>query len=474
MYCYTKRAEQYHAPSQQVASAYGIQPSPSDYGSSGPVQVSFAKYVSKMAHYWIPALQSLGIPKNENPLAGNNTGVSQQPSSINPTNTTRSYSAAAYLFPNSARQNLAVLTGALVERINWSSSLSNGKVVASGVTFTSGGQEYAVKANKEVIISGGSVNTPQILELSGIGSQTVLSNAGITQVVDLSSVGENLQDHTYSTVTYERADNGVTFDSLRNNATFAEQQAALYAVNSSDPASILDQTVPSIAYVSLATLVGKTTAQALVAEAIAYATASTAPYKNTLLVQAAFLKLYPQTVSQMELIAIDGYFATSGAPSSSKTYTTFLAAQQHLLSRGSVHIKSKKATDYPIINSNYYSVPFDAKVATAGTAYLRKIAATPQFAAILGAEAVPGAGVDLQNYTTTVGFTTEYHPVGTASMLPRNQGGVVDSTLKVYGTSNVRVVDASIIPVHISAHIQGTVYGIAEKAADIILNGSCN
>jgi choline dehydrogenase-like flavoprotein len=141
-----------------------------------------------MYQTWLPALQSLGIPTNNHPLAGSNVGASQQPSDINPSNTTRSYSAAAYLFPNSARKNLVVLTSALAEKINWASSNSSNKVVASSVTFTSGGKEYTVTANKEVLISGGTVNSPQLLELSGIGAKDVLDKAGIKQVVNLPSV----------------------------------------------------------------------------------------------------------------------------------------------------------------------------------------------------------------------------------------------------------------------------------------------
>jgi len=83
---------------------------------------------------------------------------------------------------------LIVLTNALVEKINWSSNNSDDKVVATGVTFTSGGKEYTVTANNEVIISGGTVNTPQLLELSGIGAKDVLHKAGVEQVVDLPSV----------------------------------------------------------------------------------------------------------------------------------------------------------------------------------------------------------------------------------------------------------------------------------------------
>jgi choline dehydrogenase-like flavoprotein len=283
------------------------------------------------------------------------------------------------------------------------------------------------------------------------------------------SSGENLQDHTLSTAAWERKDNGVTFDSLRNNASFAQQQAELYASNSDDPASLLDETLSSIAYISLSTLVGETAAKALVAEAAAYVEASTAPYKSTLQEQIVFLRHYSKSVGQIELLAFDGLSSSSAPSSSNKTYATLIACQQHLLSRGSVHIKSSKASDYPVIDPRYFSVPFDVKVATAGTAYLRKIAGTPQYAAILGTEVLPGQGADLQNYTT-VGVSSEFHPIGTASMLPQNQGGVVDPSLKVYGTSNVRVVDASIIPLHIAAHVQSTIYGIAEKAADIILS----
>jgi choline dehydrogenase-like flavoprotein len=145
------------------------------------------RYVSQLSQKWLSALQSIGIPKNDHPLSGKNIGASQQPSNINPSNTTRSYAAPAYLFPNAARENLVVLTNALVEKINWSKK-SCDKAVASGVTFTSGGKEYTVAAKREVLVSGGTVNTPQLLELSGIGAKDILSRAGVDQVVDLPSV----------------------------------------------------------------------------------------------------------------------------------------------------------------------------------------------------------------------------------------------------------------------------------------------
>lgn len=136
----------------------------------------------------MPALESLGIKKNYDTFSGENVGASCEPSGINPVNSTRSYSASAYLIPNAARKNLAVLTSALVEKINWSTKKQEGNVVASGITFSSGGKRYTVNATKEVIVSGGSINTPQILELSGIGSSSILAKAGVKQVIDLPSV----------------------------------------------------------------------------------------------------------------------------------------------------------------------------------------------------------------------------------------------------------------------------------------------
>jgi len=171
----------------------------------------------------------------------------------------------------------------------------------------------------------------------------------------------------------------------------------------------------------------------------------------------------------MELVALDKAVSPV-LYSSDKMYMSLLAAQQHLLSCGPTHVQSSNAADHPIINPNYFSVPFDVKVATEGTAYLRKVAATPQYATILGTEIYPGQGTDLQNYTISA-VSTQFHPVSTASMLLQGQGGIINTSLRVYGTSNVRIVDASIVPLHISAHIKVTVYGIAEKAADLILTG---
>ncbi|KZP13739.1 GMC oxidoreductase [Athelia psychrophila] len=465
---YLKKAENYHPPSAEQVSLLNYQPALSAFGTGGSVQVSFEKFVAKATSLWVPALEALGIKKNNDVFSGSNIGASCGPSDINPVNSSRSYAAPAYLFPNAARKNLAVLTSALVEQINWSADKEDGNVVASGVTFTSGGQSYTVNTTREVIISSGSINTPQLLELSGIGSSEILASAGVKQVINLPSVGENLQDHASSSSGWERTDNEATIDTLHGNTTYAAEQAALYANNST---SILDQTLPGLTYITLSTLVGDSAAEKLIAAVATYVNASTVPYKKALLQQLAFLTDDAGTVGQLEILNYDGLAVPAAQAAPNKTYNTFVAAQQHPFSRGSVHINSSSAAQHPVINANYLAVPFDTEVIAAGLAYVRKIAATPGYAVVLGTEVAPGLGTNLANYTVEY-LQTEYHPVGTASMLPRGEGGVVDSTLKVYGTANVRVVDASIIPLHIAAHLQSTCYAIAGKAVDIILADS--
>ncbi|UZJ56137.1 hypothetical protein CBS101457_005457 [Exobasidium rhododendri] len=467
MYKYMKKAEHFTTPSAANAKKLDITPVASDYGTSGPVQVSYPKYISQQVQRWIPALVSLGLTKNDEPLGGNNVGASVQPSDINPANSTRSASVNAYFVPASSRKNLKVLTSALATKVNFASSGNQQK--ATGVSFTTGGKSYTVKACEKVILSGGSVNTPALLELSGIGSQSVLSKAGVTQVIDLANVGENLQDHVYTSAAFELVQGTVTLDSLRNNATFAAEQQALYKANK---ASIFDETVPGIGYLTLPQLVGQGNATSLIQKASAYVkTQKGKAYYGTLQKQLDFLTKDSSSVSQMEVIGIDGYFSGAAAPAANTSYITFLAAQQHMLSRGTVHISSSSAAVHPIIQPNYFAADYDLDVLTAGTEYLRKIAATSNYTQnFITKEYVPG-NVDVREYSLTK-FVTEYHPIGTASMLPQNKGGVVDANLKVYGTSNLHVVDASVIPLHISAHIQATVYGVAEAAADILKGNS--
>ncbi|EJD49800.1 hypothetical protein AURDEDRAFT_59232, partial [Auricularia subglabra TFB-10046 SS5] len=131
-----------------------------------------------------------------------------------------------YFAPNANKTNLAILTGAYATKINFSAASGHGKAVASSVTFSHGGESFVVRARKEIILSGGVFNTPQLLELSGIGNSSHLSVLGIPSVVDLPGVGENLQDHIMVPMSFTLAEGHHTWDELRNNATFAVAAAA--------------------------------------------------------------------------------------------------------------------------------------------------------------------------------------------------------------------------------------------------------
>lgn len=471
---YMRKAENFTEPSARVQALLSTEVDSSNYGHKGPSQASFTRYVSKQVQNWIPALKTLGIAGNNEPLAGKNVGASVQPANVNPTNYTRSYSAPAYYYPNQGRKNLSLLPNAVVQHLNWATSdkRKGALKTATGVTFENGGNYYNVTAKKEVIISGGAVNSPQILELSGVGKKSVLKAAGITTVIENDNVGENLQDHTYSYVTLKAEAGTTTLDSLRWNTTFASEQAALYGAGK---VSILEETVPSIAYISAETLLGDKT-EAAIKKAVSYVKSVKAPYKATLQKQLDFLQKYPDTISQMELIGVDGYFAgVASGFEAGNNYVTFLSASQHLFARGSVHINSKDPSVQPTIQPNYYNNDFDATVAVEAIRMLRKIGNTDEYSYANGGEVVPGSDVQsdaeiLAFLKGTGGTTTEYHPCASVSMLPYNKGGVVSPKLLVYGTENVRVIDASIIPLHVSAHIQRTVLGVAEYGSKLVLD----
>jgi choline dehydrogenase len=145
-------------------------------------------------------------------------------------------------------------------------------------------------------------------------------------------------------------------------------------------------------------------------------------------------------------------------------------ALQHPWTRGTIMINSTDPFLAPSIDPHYFGVGFDTDIMAYGLDFARKLAGTAPLSTYFVTETTPGVattGDDLYNYSRRVS-TTEYHPIGTCSMLPKGDGGVVDTNLIVYGSANLRVIDASIMPLHVTAHTMASVYGIAEKGADII------
>lgn len=190
---YYRKFETYIAPDESRAADLGSDIiDPSLHGSSGPVQITFPHATGPLDHAWRPSFIELGLGANDDPKRGTTLGAYPVLKSID-SNGKRSTAASAFYYPNASRPNLSVLTSAHVEKIIFDAKTTNNEVIATGVSFSVLGREYVLPVTGEVILSAGTFLSPQILELSGIGSKKILESNNIPVVVENSSVGENLQ-----------------------------------------------------------------------------------------------------------------------------------------------------------------------------------------------------------------------------------------------------------------------------------------
>lgn len=425
-------------------------------GKAGPIQTLISRIFPKHQSSWIPALNNLGLVTNRESLNGHPVGVSTQPNNVSP-NYTRSY-APEYL--KLAKANLEIKLETRVSRINFRGKTATGVTLEDGTT---------VHARKEVILSAGSFQTPGLLELSGIGNATLLKKLGIPVVKNLPGVGENFSDHIRIQSSYQLKPEYPSFDVLKNTTRAAIELAAYNA----GQISLYDYTASGYAYFPWDIVSNETGAKfrALVQGD----TSLTSPVDKVK--KSYFSPPQSATVPQLEVIFSDGYTGLKGYPAVNSSLFgigtfSLIGVVQHPLSKGSVHISSRNINDNPLINPNYLSHPYDLQAATNLAKFLRTIASTAPLRDVWTEEYEPGKAVqtdeDWKKYALASTLSI-YHPIGTAALLPEKDGGVVDSQLKVYGTKGLRVVDASIIPLLPSAHIQTLVYGIAEVAAAKII-----
>ncbi|KAJ7206782.1 hypothetical protein GGX14DRAFT_456830 [Mycena pura] len=462
-----KKAETFTPMSDANAATFSVTHDSDAHGSNGPIQASYSSYQFAHLSTWIPTMVAMGLPHVLDPANGTNVGVSFVPSIINPANGSRSDSNFGYIAPY-ARTNLVILTGYQVTKINWNSTTS-GSAVAGGVSFAASASatEYTVNAAKEVIISGGSIGSPQVLQLSGVGPKSLITGFGIESVVDLPGVGANLQDHLSASLDMQATDND-TWAALKSQSLW-DEQLAIWKENGTGMWTYWNE---ATAYPAIADLMGSdnstwvssldvTTALSTSAQASSMDSTVEAGVKA----QYAILSDWAasSSIGQVELI-----FNMLGSTASMIGIQFCI---QHPFSRGYIHINSTSVFDYPEINPNYLSISYDLDVMRAALQYVRRIIATSPMSGMISSETSPGASksadTDINSYIES-SSVTEYHPIGTNSMLPLEYGGVVNTSLVVYGTANVRVVDVSIVPLHISAHTMATAYGVAERAADLI------
>ncbi|KAG5743589.1 hypothetical protein H9Q70_013701 [Fusarium xylarioides] len=430
------------------------------HGRSGPISSTYNRIVPDVLKPWQSTVNKLGVPINDGgSLGGNPVGVMFQPTNIDVTNYTRSYSANSYLLK--AGPNLKVKTDAHVAKILFSSRNSKG-LVATGVALQDGS---TIKARREVILSAGSIQSPGLLEMSGIGQAKVLAKAGVKQLLDLQGVGENYQDHLRTSNTYILKEGYESFDQMifKSDGALAKEQFNLWLENK---VSWYDYTSSAYAFLNRAQVSNDVQKKMNRLAKDGFAINGTVVDKKKL------EYLSDPSIPQLELLLEANYVGAQGYPGTSPNFITIFSSIMHPMSCGSVHINGQDVKGKPIIDLNCLNNKYDIQALIEGARFARKVAETEPLRSVWAAEFEPGLGkrtdAQLRDWVVKT-VNSFYHPVGTCAMLPKKDGGVVDSNLKVYGTKNLRVVDASIIPVQLSGHIQTAVYGIAETAAQKII-----
>jgi choline dehydrogenase len=340
---------------------------------------------------------------------------------------TRVSAARAFLRPARRRANLTVLTHAVADRITFDGT------VATGLEVTSRGKSLRVHARREVLVCGGGLESPLLLERSGIGNPEVLAAAGVPLVAASPKVGENLREHR--TFSFQlRLAGTVGYDHQVNSPVKQAWTGFKYLFSRRGVISFGGYNIVGI-----------------------YKSDAASPYPDT---QAFFTPL-----------SITGSI-TSGRPVVDRfSGAMFLCYPLYPTSTGSIHITGPKASDTPRIVPNYLTSEHDRAITLRTVAKAREILATEPFARLVEAETVPAVELrddaDVRDYALNNGGIG-YHGLGTCAIGP-DDDDVVDDRLRVRGTSNLRVVDASIFPAMPGGNNNAPTQAMAWIAADLIL-----
>jgi choline dehydrogenase-like flavoprotein len=476
---YFRKFSRFTPPSIETKELLGIDYIKDElHGKDGPLPVTIPDVYGPFQKSWVEAMDKLGWCNPDDPIEGEKVGNFACGLAIDAETKTRGYAASAYYTPEVAkRPNLEVLTEAFVEKILTKNA--DGYVVATGVRVcTNDGAHHDIVAKKEVVLSAGTIQSPLILELSGIGQKELLEKHGIPVVLDSPGVGENLQDHAISAPCFEIADDQFSADIMRDpNIVRAVMQQ--YMSTKTGP---LVGIPVSVAMLPLVDSNGRLSSDDITRLTQQYADDVDLPLWQ----KKQYEQLYKQILGPKEAT---GYAMmlplqlnmSSGrtemkdllAPTNPKNYITIMAVNNHPFSRGICHIRSSHPHDKPILDPRYLSHPLDLEILARYTQYLETIIKTEPFASLLKPSGRLPEGKEATSLAAAKEIVKErllttFHPTGTCAMMPREIDGVVDSRLKVHGTKNLRVVDASVFPMETLGNIQATVYAVAEKAADMI------
>jgi choline dehydrogenase-like flavoprotein len=442
--------------------------------TDGPLQTSFPPRNTLLHTAWEESWRALGLQNQADAFEGEAIGGHISVCHISAEKKERSHAGEAFLAEVADRGNLSIITEALVSRIVLSTE--SGTAVAKGVEYSRNGIMHHVRARETVILAAGSLSSPAILERSGIGDEQRLAALGIPLIYHSASVGENLQDHIRGALNFEAGDNVP-----KRNAISEAEARELYERDRSGPWA--ESACWTFAYMPLQPFVN--TAERddwnqKLQESLLVDSSQT-HFERRLREYIKAVLSSPQEAAATAFLSRKPYAPVEpdtqgGGDEPVTTNWVILAAMlSHSLSSGSVHVTSRSPDQHPKIQCNYYSNEFDLEVHARIMKGLLHLAATEPLSRCIkqGGKREPPLNLDssLDEFKAALRAYagTNYHPVGTCSMLPEKSGGVVDSKLKVYGTENLYVVDASVMPVIPRANIITTVYAVAERAADILL-----
>ncbi|KAK1985563.1 hypothetical protein LZ30DRAFT_809136 [Colletotrichum cereale] len=444
-------------------------------GPGGPIRASYPAKLHPLQKTWEDVFSELGAKSGRDDLSGEALGGVTTSNAIDssPGEGVRSFSGNAYLEPAMGRENLVVESGAIVQRVIFESTKSGmiQGLRAVGVFYEKSGVKTMVEAKKEVIICGGTFGSPQILELSGIGSKAVLEACGITCLVDLPGVGENLQDHLNFGPSVEVNPDIETMDVAARDPAVAAAQLAEYVQHKTGPLS--EGAAYSFAYWPLQLF--NTPAEEAALRALLEKSTSTGDEATRM--QQDFIRrmiIDPGEASATVFMTRKQRYTASGSEAPGN-YMTVVAMLAHPFSRGSTHIKSADCHDQPSIDCAYLSHHLDVEILARHVLQIEKLLDHPVLASVrrpdgnrLPADMKVRTLEDVKSAIRRYG-ATNYHPCGTCAMMKDGLGGVVDADLLVRGTSNLRICDASIFPIIPRGNILSTVYAVAEKASKVIL-----
>ncbi|MGQ7843753.1 GMC family oxidoreductase [Granulosicoccus sp. 3-233] len=393
------------------------------HGVDGPLSVSDPLYTHPICDAWLKAAQEAGYPGNDDINGGTQEGVGYY--QLTTRNGRRCSTAVAYLKPAEKRPNLEILTRAQVRRV-----ILEGRRAVGVELVDASGQTRTIRANQEVVLSSGTIGSPHILMLSGIGNGEQLNRAGIVPQHELSGVGKNLQDHLQARTTFKTR-HGTVNDEVRS--LLAKMKTAIrYGLNRSGPMTMGASMV------------------------------------------AGFLRSSPDLKTPDIQFHINPWSADSPAegvhPFSAFTATVCVLRPT---SKGEITLNGPDPMTAPRIQPNYLSTEDDCRKTVEGVRISRHIARQRALSAEIFEEFRPPRELDLDDYDTALDWvrnhsTTVFHPTGSCKM-GTDDMAVVDARLRVRGIQGLRVVDCSIMPEIVSGNTNAAAVMIGEKASDMIL-----